>query len=304
MSSKPHHHHPTHWILDWDGTITKNDTLDTLVHIAATAKPNFPTQDHWRRVSQAYMNDYSATIEKLAPNGHLPQSFEDEKRLLAQLKAVEQRSLDRVSSSSIFAGLSRKALEEGAWQAIASRRVEIRNGFAAFFQHIQVRERDRISILSVNWSRHFIRSCLDACGINLPFASTLSNELDKIDSGEPSTGLIVPATGADGTSIISSGDKLERLKDMRRENERIVYVGDSWTDIECLFAADVGICIRDECLGSGQKKLAKALERLGAVCPRLKDWEGADQCGVPWATDFGEIRDWMESRPSQQQSAK
>jgi len=77
-----------------------------------------------------------------------------------------------------------------------------------------------------------------------------------------------------------------------------VYVGDSWTDIECLLAADLGICIRDSPMGSSQAKLAEALTRLGISCLRLKDYKDADEWGVVWASDFAEICDWVESKPT------
>ena len=74
-----------------------------------------------------------------------------------------------------------------------------------------------------------------------------------------------------------------------------VYIGDSWTDIESLLAADLGICIRDDPMGSSQRKLAEALERLSIPCPRLRDWEQNDEPSVVWVSDFGEIMDWIET---------
>jgi hypothetical protein len=150
---------PIHWILDWDGTITKKDTLDALVNISAAANPGFPTQDRWNDVSKAYMDDYTATLSQVAPDGKLPTTVSGEKHLLAQMKPVEQRSLHRVSSSGIFAGLTKKAIEAGAKQAIDSRAVEVRSGFLGFSRHIRHdRVDDGLTLLSVNWSRHFIQS--------------------------------------------------------------------------------------------------------------------------------------------------
>jgi hypothetical protein len=108
---------PVHWILDWDGTITKKDTLDALVNIAASAKPTFPTQERWKSVVDAYMSDYSATLEKFVPNGVLPTTIEEESQLLRDLKVVEQRSLDRVFESKIFERVTRETLEKGATKA-------------------------------------------------------------------------------------------------------------------------------------------------------------------------------------------
>jgi hypothetical protein len=153
---------------------------------------------------------------------------------------------------------------------------------------------DKLHVLSVNWSRHFISSCLKANGAELDSDLIFANELDGIAEGEPSTGQISPD---DHIKIISSGDKLRYLERMREENPApIVYVGDSWTDIECLLAADLGICIRNEPMGSSQKKLAEALERLGVMCPHILDQSGAAQSQIVWAKDFTEISKWMKDR--------
>jgi 2-hydroxy-3-keto-5-methylthiopentenyl-1-phosphate phosphatase len=297
MSTKAHipsqETYPTRWILDWDGTITKKDTLDTLVNIAANTKPDFPTQDHWKRVSKAYMDDYTATLEELAPNGYEPTTIEGEKALLKALKEVEQRSLDRVGDSELFAGLRKSDLETGASNAIKDKKIKLREGFSSFYKS---RHWDNLTILSVNWSRHFIYSCLKACDIEIPPSAILSNELSNITSGLPAAGYVMSANPPHAR-IVSSSDKLRRLEDIRQnaKGTPIVYVGDSWTDIECLLAADYGICIRDEPMGSSQRQLAEALERLGVQCLRLKGRVVGDDGKLFWAKDFTEIEECMKS---------
>ncbi|CAO2648968.1 Nn.00g099170.m01.CDS01 [Neocucurbitaria sp. VM-36] len=293
-----------HWVLDWDGTITRHDTLDALVNISASTKPDFPTLDYWKRVSQAYMNDYTATFAELAPGGVLPNTVEEEKYLLKTLKAVEQRSLDRVSSSGIFSGLTAAHIEAGVRKSISSGQIGLRPGFAQYLESIRSgsintssQTTSLISILSVNWSQHFISSCLRTFNTPLETSTILSNELEGLQGARPSNGHIGPTNG---TMIISSDDKLRCLERMKKERAAsgtsipIVYVGDSWTDIECLLAADLGICVRDEPIGSSQRKLAEALDRLGIKCPRLADWREADDWKVVWVRDFVEIRDWYE----------
>ncbi|KAF9692306.1 hypothetical protein EKO04_009416 [Ascochyta lentis] len=296
---------PIHWILDWDGTITRRDTLDALVSIAAFSKPSLSIFDEWKRVSEAYMTDYTATMEKRAPDGDLPKTLQGERDLLRTLESVEQTSLDRVSSSGIFSDLTRKLLDEGAKRVIDSRKVELRKGFAQFLQHMQSRGSDDLDLLSVNWSRHFISSCLKAGEAYVDPQAIYANELDGIERDLVSTGKISPDEDAE-MKIVSSGDKLEYLVRLRKlkcesRNESldssrpIVYVGDSWTDIECLLEADLGICIRDDPIGSSQRKLAERLQSLGIRCPRLQDWKDADEWQVVWARDFAEIQAWLEA---------
>jgi thiamine phosphate phosphatase / amino-HMP aminohydrolase len=296
---------PIHWILDWDGTITRRDTLDALVSIAATSKPTSPVFDEWKRVSEAYMVDYTTAMEKLAPGGDLPKTVQKERILLRALASVEQASLDRVPLSGIFAGLTRKLLDEGARRVIDSRKVELRKGFTHFVQHMQSRNCDDLDLLSVNWSRHFISSCLKAGGASVDPQAIYANELDGIERDLVSTGKISPDDDAE-MKIISSGDKLEYLRRLRKlsrisrdkksdSSKPVVYVGDSWTDIECLLEADLGISIRDDPQGSSQKKLADRLQSLGIHCPRLQDWKSADEWQVVWARDFAEVRTWIEA---------
>lgn len=297
---------PIHWILDWDGTITQRDTLDALVSIAASTKPGSPVLSNWKLLSEAYMSDYTTALEKLAPGGKLPKTIEQEKQLLQALKSVEQASLDRVSSSGIFAGLTKRLLEEGARNVVDSKKIEIRPGFARFLHSRQGGAHDRLNLLSVNWSRHFIESCLKVAGALIQKDSIYANELDGIEDDSVSRGHISPDVDAK-MFIISSSDKLEYMHRLRKQHDEskgsstdshvpTVYVGDSWTDIECLLDADLGICVRDEPLGSSQKQLAERLQSLGVRCPHLSAWNEADERQVVWARNFTEIEAWVEGQ--------
>jgi 2-hydroxy-3-keto-5-methylthiopentenyl-1-phosphate phosphatase len=292
---------PIHWILDWDGTITRRDTLDALVSIAAKSKPDSPVLDEWKRVSEAYMSDYMAALDKLAPGGDMPKTIQEEKKLLRSMKQVEQRSLDRVSESGIFRGLTRQLLDEGAKNAIGSKQVEIRNGFAQFLRHTENRGSDSVHLLSVNWSRHFMSSCLRAADTPVEMRNIFANELNGIGMDLVSNGKISP-DDEEGMKIISSDDKLEYMEWLCKTRSKsssptpTVYVGDSWTDIECLLGANLGICIRDDPIGSSQKRLAERLQSLDVRCPRLRDWREADSWQVVWASDFAEILAWVEGK--------
>ncbi|USP75304.1 hypothetical protein yc1106_02578 [Curvularia clavata] len=287
---------PMHWVLDWDGSITKKDTLDALVKISAAEHPTSPIADHWQCVSQAYMADYTATLNQLVPDGALPTTIDEEKHLLSKLRDVEQRSLDRVYSSGIFTGLTKQGIDIGAKQAIQTGQVQLRNGFSSLFEHIESQKSNTFAILSVNWSRHFIHSCLEASGIIVASNAIVSNELDGIPAGEPSSGRIIPAFAGDKHPLISSGDKLLKFGQMQQEDTAKVYIGDSWTDIECLLAADLGVCVRDDPMSSSQKTLAKALDRLRVSCLRLKDWRQDSNPAVVWVKDFTELLQWVETR--------
>jgi 2-hydroxy-3-keto-5-methylthiopentenyl-1-phosphate phosphatase len=309
-----------HWILDWDGTLTKRDTLDALVNIAQDFKPTSNVSDAWRRVTQAYISDYEETIKKLVPDGRMPQTLEAERKLLKQLEDVEWRSIKRLSASRIFEGLTADAVEAGAERAMGSGQVQLRTGVQDFLQLAQRlqnpdrtgAESVRIDVLSVNWSQRFIAGCLRAAAPNIKTRTPTSvhakdketqgkndgsteiciysNELQGIERGGSSTGVVC----ADGDAkIISSSVKLAYLESLRGSALPVVYVGDSCTDLECIIAAELGICIRDNPMTSSQFKLKDALQRLGVECPHIRALDVADQRSVVWAEDFTEIAQWM-----------
>ncbi|KAH7077366.1 HAD-like domain-containing protein [Paraphoma chrysanthemicola] len=287
---------PIHWILDWDGTMTQKDTLDTLVNIAASTKPDFPTRERWKEVVAAYMDDYTTTLNTLSPNGALPITIKDERTLLENMKPVEQRSLDRVAQSKIFAGMTAQQLGDGARKAVASGDVALRAGCVDFLRFVtdEATRGAKLHILSVNWSRHFIASCLKSAGAEIDSSIILANELEGIPEGRESSGQISPG---DDMRIVASWDKLRYLEELRRESQaRVVYVGDSWTDVECLVGADLGVCIRDEGMGSSQRKLAEALERLSVDCPRLSTTQSEGGADVVWARDFTDLLRWVDAR--------
>ncbi|PSN65620.1 hypothetical protein BS50DRAFT_575598 [Corynespora cassiicola Philippines] len=315
---------PIHWVLDWDGTITKRDTLDALVNIATEAKPSSPVPEKWRQLSEAYLEDYDCTLKKLLEtSSQLPSSVGDERKLLLALQDVEERSVNRVSESGIFHDLTAGLLAAGAAKTISSGSAQLREGYMNFARHVRSSEdglnakSDKISILSVNWSTRFIAECLKATNESLgKDIDIYANELSGIAKGEQCSGYIVESPIA-GMKIISSHDKetvLARLKQCeavplppvnkhlempklptKDDGSRIVYVGDSWTDFGSLLSAPLGICIRNDAITSTQQKLADSLERVGIRCPHIQDMEQADGWRVVWAKDFEEIAQCLDS---------
>ncbi len=291
-----------YWILDFDGTMTRHDTLDVLVNIAATTKPHDSILKRWKAVTQAYMNDYKTTLETLVSKGsmHEPSSIESQRQLLKELEPVEHRSLARVHEGKIFTSLTKEQIHHGAKRAVMSGQVAFRPCLDAIFRHAKIHG-GQVNILSVNWSRCFIAGCLKAAGLELDAESILSNELDCIQHGTPSTGRIGPA-GDNKAMIVSSRDKLDKLERIKAKNAvsgntiPIVYVGDSLTDWECLLAADLGICVRLDPISDSQKQLIIALQERSISCPRLSDWADCDEWKVAWVGDLDEIKRWIDTR--------
>lgn len=148
----------------------------------------------------------------------------------------------------------------------------------------------------------------------------VANEIEGLDDVEGSQGMLSRCfDGGEGGGIWTAGDKGRVLRRLvaqdhgeeekggnERERARTVYVGDSVTDLECLMLVDVGICIRDEPLQSGQEALRETLERIGVECRWIGEMEhrhvgqsdrglesgsGGGMKGLWWARDFEEIRE-------------
>lgn len=339
-----------HWILDFDGTLTKKDTLNALVNVAVAANPGRPTLAAWQNVTKAYLSDYSTALEQHAPDGNLPTTVIDERKLLWDLEVVEQRSIDRVSAAEIFKDVTGTDLYVGAARAVERRDVQLRSGSSDFLHYLYMRmsrqdvDVDMVNILSVNWSQRFIAGCLQAVRLdpyiqlpqwkdlvqqgdvqygptrsrqllqqlpkntrgleqNAPFRMDVyANELEGVEEGSQSTGKVC-AKGSH--AIMSSRDKMTYLQCLRKTSPYtmrpvpVVYVGDSWTDFECLLAAELGICIRDDPMTSSQRTLADSLKRLDIRCPNILEWENVDEWSIIWARDFIEIREWAEKIESE-----
>lgn len=109
--------------------------------------------------------------------------------------------------------------------------------------------------------------------------------------------------------IWTAGDKRKVMDEMvkastNREDIVRVYVGDSMTDLGCLLAADVGICVRDvpeDHMSNEQRQLKQTLERLEIHCstmdlmrlaePRNMIRRGSSivDSRLLWTGDLGEI---------------
>ena len=74
-----------------------------------------------------------------------------------------------------------------------------------------------------------------------------------------------------GGRIWAVGDKGRVVGEvLGGEGGRSVFVGDGVTDLEALLVVDVGVYLRGEGRGRGQRELRECLERVGVEC----GWSG------------------------------
>jgi len=187
-----------HLVLDWDGTLTVNDTMALLgkipkardlrlherqLRVNAIARnvsrikhgtvddtivdppvPS-PTSPQWSDFASSYMKDYEA--HKAA---HYPlsehASHEEYVVWLRSLRPVEYDSAARVSDSGFFHGVDVRDVRTVVKNALDSGALQLRHGWEAAFELFLRRITDgppagtKLSILSVNWSATLIRHAL------------------------------------------------------------------------------------------------------------------------------------------------
>lgn len=189
--------------LDWDGTITRRDTLSMLAgigyrnHERAGSKPPLPP---WSSFSTAWVDDYTAHEDAYEPSREARTTASQEFDWLRSLKAIEERSITRVEAAGVFKGLDRQIVDadvdaivkESLWvdgqqlepAAISQSKLTFRAGLYPLMQKIQ-KQNGKNRIISVNWSSFFISSCLRHVG-------SRTGELEAI------SGLEIAANEIDG----------------------------------------------------------------------------------------------------------
>lgn len=265
-------------LMDWDSTLTKKDTMSNLAAVAQGALLRTEaTPPWWQTLVDAYVSDFEAhkataraSIQCCTPKeerdiSQTKLALKEERAWLASLSNVERRSFDRAKATGKFDKVNRELLENGVESLIGTRRVDLRDGW----QDLLVLDQVMIAVISVNWSTSFIRACLRHKSKEVAGSELVTRAIDQMNivANEIFNQFALP----DMVGIHTSRDKLETSKALtahHTEAIQIVYIGDSVTDLDCLVEADVGICVRDETMSSGQRELAETLQRVGIdVCP-------------------------------------
>lgn len=310
-----------HLLLDWDGTLTRKDSLSLLGSIAYYANPD-KSLPPWATFVDGYMNDYTEHAIRYEPITSARTSLDQERQWLASLAPIENKSVHRVESSGIFKHVKASHVDHIAASSIRTGDLQLRSHWHLLFHNLLSNPSNKISILSVNWSARFIRQSLLSASSSLtspedeslhPYIRTMDIEANEISNLECAEGSDGSLSKDSSTGIRTSADKLLRLplrcqrklgksipatEAVEQEEEVVVYIGDSATDLEALLAADVGICIRDDPMGSSQKELSDTLQRIGVNVRHVDEGidvkHGTNNC-VYWAHGFDEVTKALSS---------
>ncbi|APA06433.1 hypothetical protein SS1G_12898 [Sclerotinia sclerotiorum 1980 UF-70] len=255
--------HGTHFIFDFDGTITTEDTTKLIadVGIAHQRVLGYDLSETWEDLVKSYAADHAPCVAqyllrmpKLLP---LPGAI----GVNRALKEVQLRSIDRINKTGLFAGISKEEWESAGRVAVLSGAVKIRRGFGGLVQQIE-RRNGVWGVVSASFSKDFIKGVLEQClrkYIDIPILANYPDENGLIRG---------PLLGDTGVStILTSGDtKLSAMKQLLESwrldaDSKAVYYGDDDTDIECIFDTSVkGVMVGED-----------ASTKLNLLCSRYTD---------------------------------
>lgn len=278
-----------HMVLDFDGTITQADTINTLATSAIAlqkARHGRNLDETWQDVVGAYVADYERFRTGYMPAEEARSSVEQEMDYLTAVKPVEEASLDRVGRSAVFEGLDDEDLYQMGVVAARTGKIVLRNGFGELVEMATERQWP-IDIVSVNWSRAFIRGVLHEHST----IRTLANDV-AAPSGE------IKAPPLLDTRMTTAPDKLKALRNLSAagsDADATVYFGDSTTDLACLLWGTGGVIVAAD----SRTSLMQTMDRIGKHAPHVGDL-GAQPLRLVWARDFREV---LESKVLENWSA-
>lgn len=309
-------------MLDFDGTITMKDTMLAYGTIADNRDVRLgrrPTgSETFKNFGTAWMDDYSAHGKDYSPKPEDRKDIMEEITWLASLAKIESASARRVEQSEFFRHVNRDDVQKASESLLENGNIALRAGWQRLFEKAASQSDPgvfdvgdsglHLSINSVNWSETFIRATMKNAARRSSLDTRISHSIDSmVIKANELYGLDDPdgASGCldrkDSMSTRTAEDKSFNLTALQMDNTHYVYVGDSPTDLQCLLAADLGICIRNDPLSSSSKELADVFARTGYEVPHVSDcksWSDrhfkGDKSALLWARDFDEIADLFD----------
>lgn len=162
-TSTPPKSRPIHLILDFDGTITQEDTITVLADIACdrltqTQEERWDHCKRWETCCQKYLSEVEnyPNLKELKKNRT---TIDEEIWFQRSMRVVEEASVLRVGQSGIFRGVPDWVWREAGWRQCQRKRIRITSGFRKLVESVQDQE-GRLGIVSVNWSQDFLKGVL------------------------------------------------------------------------------------------------------------------------------------------------
>ena len=306
-----------HLILDFDGTIIKNNTIPLLDYLRQDQN-----DISYGSFLDPYLRDYTEHIKNYQPSQEKRVTLQQEYDYLDSLGSVEKRSIERIESSGWLKGLKWTPEENSAFDTAVSHighneTLVWRTSFADLVKTIW-QSHGMVDILSVNWSGNFIRALLRhefGGAIDIDRIGLYSNEIDPSGTGRfsrvkwKSQDHFVnhwlrdsDHEDEDSRGIWTAQDKALVMRAVtatsKANNMITIYVGDSKTDLRSIMEADIGVCIEDNIDPTAEQvSLKEVFDRLAidripignSLYVGEKRSKDQDQL-VYHAQDFNEVR--------------
>mgnify|MGYP002715072749 FL=1 len=270
-------------LFDWDGSITRSDTLELI----APLPDEIIRGTRFQYYQDAYSDDYNSFVTHFGQVSSGETMYE----YMNAIRDVELRSLERIERGGLFYGTK----NEQRFKRMS--RVEFRDGWhgmQAWLSEKTAQGALEAQIVSVNWSRDCIRHALlqaaNLSHVQPSIHRIHSNELETFPGTDVCTGRIVGPCGHD--RIVTGIDKLHVCQALVSEDPKnvSVYVGDSVTDLACMLWAQVGILIGP---GTSVKRILGEAG-LAHLLHTLASWmdlnESNRRQAIVHVTDWNEVK--------------
>ncbi|KAK8048583.1 HAD-like domain-containing protein [Apiospora phragmitis] len=275
--------------LDFDGTITVQDTIGEVANFAlrARADEGEDLAEAWDGVVRSYMDDYRGHVDGYRVQEGQRLCAEDEVGFLREMKTVELQSLGRIRQCGLFRDISPERLYEAGRRAVEDDgTVRLRPGFREFAR-ARLDEGWWLWVVSVNWSAAFIAGALGCPEITV-IANTVRSDGSIAGPDILNQGTSSASGGAEHRNLTNSCDKLAVVEAILQQTKSLqgkpsFYFGDSITDLECLLRADYGIVISDK----EDSTLLKTLGRIGKKVSHSTDAGANDS--LSWASNYNDV---------------
>lgn len=267
--------------LDFDRTITIEDTINTIVEYALTKQLSrghdiFTT---WSDIVRRYNEEYSDHVKRCHSALETATSIDDIIAYSRSFKELELSSFESVSSSGIFQSITVSDWEASGQYAARNGKVSVRSGFQEFVEKLEP-PGARWGVVSVNFVAAFVRGVLKESA-RIRDVRVLANQPDQ-------NGIM---SGPNDSKVIATSDaKLIWMKDFFTEVDprgarMNFYVGDSLTDIECVMDFSVtGIILSEH----GDSELISTLTKVGVDLVHISEYPIKSK-PTYWARNFREI---------------
>ncbi|KAH8910465.1 hypothetical protein BR93DRAFT_988913 [Coniochaeta sp. PMI_546] len=282
---------PVHIFLDFDSTITKEDTIQFLGQYASRSNSKL---DQWSSLCRWYQ-DQTEKFNRAHPLGFSPEQLEGLGQLGLQHLIfshindrvdIERQAVDLINAYRIFENLSPHMIYKAAQSMLSedlTLRIEIRDGLDDLLKYLAAKKSD-VTVLSVNWSDDWIKGCISPHRLNV-----ISNTIryGRIQGPGPEltddpNGLML--TG--GHKLVAMNAARDRLPNLGADLT-YVYIGDSMTDLPCMLECDKAIIMVNQDPAVKSNFVIEALRVMGHqvhhICNVTETFRFA------WAQDFTEI---------------